>query len=166
MQEPTQLVTRFASQEEEDKAIEKIDKAMEEARRLTKEDSAQNAQQPVQLVQRVENPQASVEKRKFLILFVGFDENDEEYKDWKVCVGRQDCYDTITLMMESYDIDLIESKIIAETESPNKAKSLYTYMSFLIEKELIPLKDGEFYPDLDDYIDGDIEDYELEDGIN
>ena len=69
-------------------------------------------------------------------------------------------------MMESYDIDLIESKIIAETESPNKAKSLYTYMSFLIEKELIPLKDGEFYPDLDDYIDGDIEDYELEDGIN
>ena len=67
MQEPTQLVTRFASQEEEDKAIEKIDKAMEEARKLIKEDAEQNAQQPVQLVQRVENPQASVEKKKLYL---------------------------------------------------------------------------------------------------
>jgi ribosomal 30S subunit maturation factor RimM len=68
-------------------------------------------------------------------------------------------------MESAYYLDLIESKIIAENKPINEAKNLYNYMSYIIENDLIPLKNGEFYPDLDDYLVGDIGEYDLADGL-
>lgn len=168
-----QLLGKFESEKEEAEFLEQTEKAVEEARKKLQEEKngTESNKPPVvhQLLTRVETN--DVNNRKFLILIVGFykDNLDKEYRDWVIARGRRGAYDAIMNYMDDdsdIEVDLIESKIIAETEKLDTAKSLYKYMSYIIDNELIELAPGEFYPDLESYIDGDIEEYEFnEDGL-
>lgn len=153
----------MSDEEERVMLVQRVEEEEKKSEELVKRTN-QN-QKPTMLVQR--KPNNDPNRRKFLILFVGYDENDDVITEWSIQIGRQACYDSITSMMENdyCKIDLVESRIVAETETINQAKSLYKYMEHIIENELIPLKDGEYYPDIDEYMTGDIDDYAYQDGL-
>lgn len=153
---PVELVSRIEP-EEAAKQLIKEEPKTEEVKVVKK---------PMPLVTRI--PNNTVEERKFLILFVGTDEAGDEVRDWIVCSGRNAAYHKIVDMMENdyFIIDLVASRIVAATETMDKAKSLYKYMTYIIENDLINFNDDlETYPDLQEYVGVDIFPEDIEDGI-
>lgn len=98
----------------------------------------------------------SAESRMYLVLIVGTDENGEEFKDWQFIVGRKTAYDYIKSMVEN--IDLIESRIVVESETISETKTVLQFMKYVLDTGLI--EDPGF--DIMDYVVGDY-DYEGED---
>lgn len=93
------------------------------------------------------------ESKAYLILIVGFDEDGDEFRDFDFITGRTEAYEYIKARVEA--IDLMESKIVVETDKIENLKPVLRFMRYVLDNGLI--EDPGF--DIMDYVTGDY-DYE------
>ena len=69
------------------------------------------------------------ERKSYLILVVG---NADSERDWQFIDGRDE---TATFLFEHIDdFDLLESHVMSEVQSPDRAVSIYTFLRFCMEE--------------------------------
>ena len=152
--QPVNLIGKVTSKEEEQKLLKKAEEAMRAAQQLREnavEGSDGFVRSPVQLVTAAK---PTPEDREFLLLFIGENtEGDEgsEFRHWIIVKGRKAAYYAIkALLMSDYVyIDLVESKIVVDVETIKEMKTMYDFMSYVIEKDLIDDEDN--YVDISEY---------------
>lgn len=91
------------------------------------------------------------EEKRYLILIVGTDEDGDEFRDFEFVTGRTAAYDYIKNLVEA--IDLIESKIVVDSEKIGDMKPVLRFMRYVLDSGLIT--DPGF--DVMDYVVGDYE---------
>jgi hypothetical protein len=97
-------------------------------------------------------------EKVYLILIVGRDLNDDEFRDWEFKEGRQDAYDYIKNYIESgYSVvDIYESKIIVSSEKVKVTDGITIYEFMKAMKENDKVIDYTSF-DIEDYANGDVE---------
>jgi membrane-associated HD superfamily phosphohydrolase len=163
---PISLVSFIGSEEEEQQLAKEAEKARKRAMELinkgTFDENGEfhSATEPENLVEWVEDPKKKSDpnEKKYLILMIGEtrDNAAEEFRDWMLVKGRKSAYEAICAYMESdsYDFDLVESKILVDVEKLEQAKSIYDFMDFVIKNDL--MGPDTQYPHLDEYVGADI----------
>jgi hypothetical protein len=118
-------------------------------------DNSNNLQKPEPIVtfSKPNDP----EEKLYLILIVGFDEEGNEFRDFEWVTGRTTAYEFIKDTAKEERADLFQSKIIAETQPIEKAKTLVEFMRYCSDNELVQ-EDSGF--DIMDYVQGDFEEGE------
>lgn len=102
---------------------------------------------PIQFVDK-EDP----EKRMYLVLYEGTDEEGNDLKSYEYIEGRTATFNFIKNMIDY--IDICDSKVIAQNVKLIDAITVYQFMKHIQENELV--KDiGSF--DIDEYLVGDLE---------
>ena len=101
--------------------------------------------QPLVIMKNEEDPGAT---NTFLVLLSGEYER-EEFREWKLCYGRQEAYDFIKSFIEQ--IDLVESYIVSEKNTIEEKIHVIEFLRHVLETGKI--EDPGFDPD--DYMQGD-----------
>jgi hypothetical protein len=157
--EVVSLVRPIESEEEKKRLMEEAQKQIEKAQDLMEQmEEGEDGYLRVPLVQKAPVKQQKIEKspeeRDFLLLFSGTDENEDEFKHWDIVTGRTAAYDAIVAMLEnegSY-FDLVESKIVVEVETIKEMKSMYDFLAYVAEQDLLH---RDRYLDVEEYV-GDV----------
>ena len=158
-QERVDLVEFITDPNEQKRLLAESEAARKQAAEMLKED--ENGVMRADLVQ-FATPNDGSDK-KYLLLFDGEERTSgQEVRDWQIAHGRRNAYELIKIYMEDEEItyDLKKSKILVDVEQFKDAKTMFDFMDYVIENDL--MGPNEVYPHLDEYYYDDEEENEEE----
>ena len=147
-QERVDLVEFITDPNEQKRLLAESEAARKQAAEMLKED--ENGVMRADLVQ-FATPNDGSDK-KYLLLFDGEERtSSQEVRDWQIAHGRRSAYELIKIYMEDEEItyDLKKSKILVDVEKFEDAKTMFDFMDYVIENDL--MGPNEVYPHLDEY---------------
>lgn len=147
-QERVDLVEFITDPNEQKRLLAESEAARKQAAEMLKED--ENGVMRADLVQ-FATPNDGSDK-KYLLLFDGEARTSgQEVRDWQIAHGRRNAYELIKIYMEDEEItyDLKRSKILVDVEKFEDAKTMFDFMDYVIENDL--MGPNEVYPHLDEY---------------
>ena len=156
--EKVDLVEFITDPDEQKKLLAESRAARKQAEEMLKEE---NGVTKIDLVQFATPSDGS--DKKYLLLFDGEARTSgQEVRDWQIAHGRRNAYELIKIYMENEEItyDLKRSKILVDVEQFKDAKTMFDFMDYVIENDL--MGPNEVYPHLDEYYYDDEEDDEEE----